>query len=148
MLALPYFNHSTIACRVHHNTDAAYKHDYNLQELHKAIINVTSHTHQSQMTALCIYYLTFNVPIFWTFAFDNEKYLQNISIPIHHTPKFRNLSVKLPMPWVTLLRRPAHSGWLQGVALTGIRWRVSACSSNMYNGRALDDRSSSEAAIK
>jgi len=29
--------------------------------------------------------------------------------------------------------------WLQSVALTVIRWRVLACSSNIYNGRALDD---------
>jgi len=136
MLALPYFNHSTIACRVHHNTDAAYKHDYNLQELHKAIINVTSHTHQSQMTALCIYYLTFNIPIFehllsiiknicktLTSLF---KYSSYPGTTIKIRTKFRNLSVMLPMPWVTLLRRPAHSGWLQGVALTGIRWRVLA----------------------
>ena len=32
------------------------------------------------------------------------------------------MSVTLPMPWVTL--QSARSGWLQGVALTGIRWRV------------------------
>jgi len=34
------------------------------------------------------------------------------------------MSVTLPMPWVTLLRRPAHSGWLQGVKLTLRRLRI------------------------
>jgi len=36
--------------------------------------------------------------------------------------------------------------WLHSVALAGIRCHISACSSNIYNGRALDDRSSGKAA--
>jgi len=40
----------------------------------------------------------------------------------------------LPMPWVTLLRSRAHSGWQQGV-LTAIRWQDQLAAAN---GRALD----------
>jgi len=43
--------------------------------------------------------------------------------------KFRNLWVTLPMPRVTLLRRPARSGWLQGM-LTGIGLQRPVCSPN------------------
>jgi len=41
-------------------------------------------------------------------------------------------------PWVTLLRRPAHSGWLQAV-VTGIGLQ------QQQSGRALDNSSSGEA---
>jgi len=39
--------------------------------------------------------------------------------------RWRQPSAGIHMPWVTYLRRPANSGWLQGVVM-GIRWRVSA----------------------
>ena len=48
-------------------------------------------------------------------GFRTEYYHTTIKI----TSEFGNLSVTLPMPRVTLLRRPARSGWLQGV-VTGI----------------------------